>query len=111
MVLVLVTQRVSQALCLYLHLISVLQPRALDVIDKVSDKLSRCCRWSIVTSFAANQSLFFEKFVVAMIKMSQLSVLTGKQGEIRASCSVRNSGSSYLESVVEEGLDALSGLI
>ena len=46
MVLVLVTQRVSQALCLYLHLISVLQPRALDVTDKVSDKLSRCCRWS-----------------------------------------------------------------
>ncbi|XP_011042887.1 PREDICTED: peroxidase 12-like [Populus euphratica] len=65
----------------------------------------------IVTSFAANQSLFFEKFVVAMIKMSQLSVLTGKQGEIRSSCSVRNSGSSYLESVVEEGFKALSELI
>ncbi|KAH8509104.1 hypothetical protein H0E87_011027 [Populus deltoides] len=65
----------------------------------------------IVTSFAVNQSLFFDKFVVAMIKMSQLKVLTGNQGEIRASCSERNSGYSYLESVVEEGLDALSGLI
>jgi peroxidase len=65
----------------------------------------------IVTSFAVNQSLFFDKFVVAMIKMSQLKVLTGNQGEIRASCEERNSGYSYLESVVEEGLDALSGLI
>uniref|UniRef100_A0A6N2KWK5 Peroxidase n=1 Tax=Salix viminalis TaxID=40686 RepID=A0A6N2KWK5_SALVM len=56
--------------------------------DLYTNKKTRC----IVTSFATNQSFFFEKFVVAMIKMSQLSVLTGNQGEIRASCSVRNSG-------------------
>ncbi|KAJ6306802.1 hypothetical protein OIU78_022003 [Salix suchowensis] len=65
----------------------------------------------IVTSFAVNQSLFFDKFVVAMIKMSQLKVLTGNQGEVRASCSARNSGFSYLESAVEKGLDALSELV
>ncbi|KAL4565956.1 hypothetical protein LXL04_030062 [Taraxacum kok-saghyz] len=46
----------------------------------------------IVTSFAANQTLFFENFVIAMIKMGQLSVLTGTQGEIRANCSVTNAG-------------------
>ncbi|GMI69945.1 hypothetical protein like AT1G71695 [Hibiscus trionum] len=58
---------------------------------------------SIVTSFAVNESLFFEKFVVAMVKMSQLSVLTGKTGEIRANCSVRNANNrSFLASVVEE---------
>ncbi|GFP86932.1 peroxidase 12 [Phtheirospermum japonicum] len=45
----------------------------------------------IVTGFAINETLFYEKFVSAMIKMSQLSVLTGTQGEIRANCSVRNS--------------------
>ncbi|KAE8685679.1 Peroxidase 12 [Hibiscus syriacus] len=57
----------------------------------------------IVTSFAVNQSLFFEKFAVAMIKMGQLSVLTGNNGEIRANCSVRNSRiKSDLVSVVEE---------
>ncbi|XP_073108305.1 cationic peroxidase SPC4-like [Elaeis guineensis] len=41
---------------------------------------------SIVTSFAVNQSLFFEKFAAAMIKLGQLDVLTGNQGEIRAQC-------------------------
>ncbi|CAK7346745.1 unnamed protein product [Dovyalis caffra] len=64
----------------------------------------------IVTSFAEDESLFFEKFVVAMIKMSQLSVLTGNQGEIRANCSVRNSDNSYLVSVVEEDLETKSEL-
>lgn len=57
----------------------------------------------IVTSFAINQSLFYEKFVLSMIKMGQLSVLTGTQGEIRANCSVRNSdNNSFLKSVVDE---------
>ncbi|XVE70320.1 hypothetical protein DITRI_Ditri10aG0063100 [Diplodiscus trichospermus] len=57
----------------------------------------------IVTNFAINETLFFEKFVQSMIKMGQLSVLTGKNGEIRANCSVRNTDNkSYLVSVVEE---------
>ncbi|KAG8499458.1 hypothetical protein CXB51_006014 [Gossypium anomalum] len=57
----------------------------------------------IVTSFAINETLFFEKFVVSMIKMGQLSVLTGNNGEIRSNCSVRNADNkSYLASVVEE---------
>ena len=59
----------------------------------------------IVTSFAINQSLFFEKFIDAMLKMGQLSVLTGNQGEIRANCSARNGKNDMgLWSVVEEGL-------
>lgn len=57
---------------------------------------------NIVTSFAINQTLFFEKFIDGMVKMSQLSVLTGSQGEIRANCSVRNAnGVDLLSSVVE----------
>ncbi|KAG6776224.1 hypothetical protein NC652_014459 [Populus alba x Populus x berolinensis] len=64
----------------------------------------------IVKSFAEDEALFFEKFVVAMIKMSQLSVLTGNQGEIRANCSVRNSDNSYLVSEVEEDLETKSEL-
>ncbi|KAF8404457.1 hypothetical protein HHK36_009342 [Tetracentron sinense] len=66
--------------------------------DLYTDKRTR----SIVTSFAVNQTLFFEKFVLSMIKMSQLSVLTGTQGEIRANCSVKNSASVDLWSVVDE---------
>ncbi|KAK9269996.1 hypothetical protein L1049_025569 [Liquidambar formosana] len=56
----------------------------------------------IVKSFAVDQELFFDKFVHAMIKMGQLSVLTGRQGEIRANCSVRNSDNAYITTLVEE---------
>ena len=64
----------------------------------------------IVEGFAEDQELFFEKFVDSMIKMGQLSVLTGKQGEIRANCSVRNSDNSNLVSVVEEDLETAAEL-
>ncbi|KAH9613692.1 hypothetical protein KSS87_016268 [Heliosperma pusillum] len=56
----------------------------------------------IVSSFATNQSLFFEKFVNAILKMGQLGVLTGTQGEIRANCSARNGNDFGLFSVVED---------
>ncbi|KAG1369824.1 cationic peroxidase SPC4 [Cocos nucifera] len=60
---------------------------------------------SIVTSFAIDQSLFFKNFVYSIVKMGQLSVLTGDQGEIRANCSAPNPGTNLLWSVVdgEEG--------
>ncbi|KAJ1691801.1 hypothetical protein LUZ63_015956 [Rhynchospora breviuscula] len=44
----------------------------------------------IVIDFAKNQDLFFQKFVYSMVKMGQLSVLTGTNGEIRANCSAKN---------------------
>ncbi|KAK7279801.1 hypothetical protein RJT34_24859 [Clitoria ternatea] len=71
--------------------------------DLYTDKRTR----GIVTSFAVNQSLFFEKFVIAMLKMGQLNVLTGNQGEIRANCSLRNKDkktllTSVMENVVED---------
>ncbi|XP_057424208.1 peroxidase 12 [Lotus japonicus] len=73
--------------------------------DLYTDKRTK----DIVTSFAVNQSLFFEKFVVAMLKMGQLNVLTGSQGEIRANCSVRNADKkkSFLTTVVEEVVEEL----
>ncbi|KAF8411602.1 hypothetical protein HHK36_004159 [Tetracentron sinense] len=56
----------------------------------------------IVESFANNQKLFFENFVYSMVKMGQLSLLTGKHGEVRANCSVRNSDGPYISSVVDD---------
>ena len=56
----------------------------------------------IVTSFAVDQNLFFEKFIYAITKMGQLSVLTGTEGEIRANCSVTNSDSLFLPRSVEK---------
>ncbi|XP_016494631.1 peroxidase 12-like [Nicotiana tabacum] len=69
--------------------------------DLYTDRRTR----GIATSFAINESLFFEEFVNSMIKMGQLNVLTGTQGEIRANCSVRNSANYNLllsSSVAEE---------
>ncbi|XP_039126344.1 peroxidase 12-like [Dioscorea cayenensis subsp. rotundata] len=59
---------------------------------------------SLVLKFALNQTQFFEQFALSMVKMGQLSVLTGSKGEIRTNCSARNSGSglwSVLEPLVE----------
>lgn len=44
----------------------------------------------IVINFAVNQSLFFEHFVLSMLKMGQLDVLTGSEGEIRENCWASN---------------------
>uniref|UniRef100_A0A0D6QZN1 Peroxidase n=1 Tax=Araucaria cunninghamii TaxID=56994 RepID=A0A0D6QZN1_ARACU len=49
----------------------------------------------IVKSFAVDQALFFENFAVSMVKMGQLNVLTGRKGQIRKTCNVRNPTSLY----------------
>ncbi|XP_057735169.1 peroxidase A2-like [Arachis stenosperma] len=41
---------------------------------------------SIVRNFANNKNAFFQAFAQAMIKMGNISPLTGTQGEIRADC-------------------------
>ncbi|KAL5578502.1 hypothetical protein UlMin_020201 [Ulmus minor] len=48
---------------------------------------------AIVNTFGADQTAFFESFVASMIKMGNISPLTGSQGEIRASCSRVNGDS------------------
>ncbi|KAM1148105.1 hypothetical protein FF1_028799 [Malus domestica] len=48
----------------------------------------------IVNNFSANQSAFFENFGESMIKMGNISPLTGTEGEIRLSCR-RVNGESY----------------
>ncbi|KAK8951987.1 Cationic peroxidase SPC4 [Platanthera zijinensis] len=57
---------------------------------------------SLVLDFALNQSLFFEKFAFSMVKMGQLGVLTGGNGEIRANCSARNGGKISMWPVVDQ---------
>jgi len=53
---------------------------------------------AIVNSFSSNQALFFENFRVSMIKMANIGVLTGDQGEIRLQCNFINADSSGLSS-------------
>ncbi|KAG6673875.1 hypothetical protein I3842_15G013200 [Carya illinoinensis] len=62
-----------------------------------------------VVSSADDENLFFEKFVLSMIKMGQLNVLTGTQGEIRANCSSRNQDISY-SSTLEENQERAAEL-
>ncbi|XP_040380664.1 peroxidase 1-like [Oryza brachyantha] len=47
-----------------------------------------------VNAFTANETLWKEKFAAAMIKMGNIDVLTGTQGEIRLNCSTVNAPSS-----------------
>ena len=77
--------------------------------DLYTDKRTK----EIVTSFAEDQDLFLEKFVRAMLKMGQLSVLTGNDGEIRANCSVRNSDNKgyLIEEVVEDEVEDVESLL
>ncbi|KAI9400631.1 hypothetical protein POPTR_001G013000v4 [Populus trichocarpa] len=45
---------------------------------------------ALVNAFSANQTAFFESFVESMIRMGNLSPLTGTEGEIRLNCRVVN---------------------
>lgn len=74
--------------------------------DLLNDKRTK----GLVNDFAVNQNLFYEKYVDAVIRMSQLDVLTGNQGEIRSKCSVVNRKKSVLSTVVEEGLELMDQL-
>jgi peroxidase len=68
--------------------------------DQVLFSTSGADTISIVNSFINNQTLFFENFVASMIKMGNISVLTGSQGEIRTQCNAVNGNSSGLASMV-----------
>lgn len=56
-----------------------------------------------VIEFSLNQSFFFERFAFSMVKMGQLSVLTGQNGEIRSNCSAKNGGRISMWLTDEEG--------
>ncbi|KAF6988285.1 hypothetical protein CFC21_005848 [Triticum aestivum] len=44
----------------------------------------------IVNGFASSQAAFFSAFASAMVKMANLSPLTGSQGQVRTVCSIPN---------------------
>ncbi|KAF3961078.1 hypothetical protein CMV_014269 [Castanea mollissima] len=44
-----------------------------------------------VWAYASNQELFFEAFAISMVKMGNINVLTGNEGEIRRKCRFVNS--------------------
>jgi peroxidase len=64
-----------------------------------------------VNSFSANETLWKEKFVAAMVKMGNIEVLTGTQGQIRLNCSVVNNGSTSVAAPEIEMAHRYSGSI
>ena len=65
----------------------------------------------MVTRFAVDQAAFFDQFVKSMVKMGQINVLTGNQGQIRTDCSIpnaaRSAGDELPWSVVETAVESL----
>ncbi|XP_066364229.1 peroxidase 2-like [Miscanthus floridulus] len=57
----------------------------------LSDPMAPTTTAPIVHRFASNQKDFFRNFVASMIKMGNISPLTGKDGEIRKNCRRVNS--------------------
>uniref|UniRef100_A0ACD5Z246 Uncharacterized protein n=1 Tax=Avena sativa TaxID=4498 RepID=A0ACD5Z246_AVESA len=55
--------------------------------------------------FALNQGAFFDQFAKSMVKMSQMDVLTGTQGEIRNNCAVPNKPAAGIETASREDKD------
>ncbi|KAF1890674.1 hypothetical protein Lal_00013269 [Lupinus albus] len=66
---------------------------------------------STVNSFSTNQTLFFEAFKVSMIKMGNISVLTGNQGEIRKHCNFVNDNSTGLLATMASQESSEDGMV
>ncbi|ESW19495.1 hypothetical protein PHAVU_006G129900 [Phaseolus vulgaris] len=56
----------------------------------------------IVNSFSSNQNTFFDNFRASMIKMGNIGVLTGAEGEIRLQCNFVNGDSFGLASMTSK---------
>ena len=64
----------------------------------------------IVNNYSSNQTAFFERFAVSMIRMGNLSPLTGTSGEIRLNCSVVNGASITGSSSPSSDADLISSI-
>jgi peroxidase len=60
---------------------------------------------ALVEKFVRNQRDFFDQFAFSVVKMGQIKVLTGAQGQIRRNCSARNAGAGVMLpwSIVDRG--------
>ncbi|KAF8733049.1 hypothetical protein HU200_015410 [Digitaria exilis] len=59
----------------------------------------------IATRFALNQAAFFDQFATSMLKMSQMDVLTGNNGEIRLNCALTNAAAAAAGIIVKTTAD------
>lgn len=60
---------------------------------------------SLVTQYAQNSQTFMSKFAAAMVKMGNIDVLTGTNGQIRTWCHVTNWWRKYIIFICIKGSD------
>ncbi|KAK4265668.1 hypothetical protein QN277_026689 [Acacia crassicarpa] len=65
----------------------------------------------IVNNFSANRTAFFEAFAASMIKMGNISPLTGSQGEIRTQCNLVNGASSSSGLIMGGGVESQDHMV
>ncbi|KAG6731284.1 hypothetical protein I3842_01G121700 [Carya illinoinensis] len=59
----------------------------------------------IVNNFSSDQDAFFDSFVESMLKMGNIGVLTGSEGEVRLNCALVNADSSGSESFLHSSIE------
>ncbi|KAL6850069.1 hypothetical protein ACP4OV_020696 [Aristida adscensionis] len=66
---------------------------------------------ALVGAFAANETLWKERFAAAMVKMGRIEVQTGRCGEVRLNCSVVNPTSSPSAAAAVEMVSGSGSLV
>ena len=72
------------------------------------DLFTNAATRDMVARFARSQKAFFDHFASSIVKMGQIKVLTGSQGQIRRNCSARNppAGMRAAWSILDEAATA-----
>ena len=72
------------------------------------DLFTNAATRDMVARFARSQKAFFDQFASSIVKMGQIKVLTGSQGQIRRNCSARNppAGMRAAWSILDEAATA-----
>ncbi|KAG7995550.1 hypothetical protein I3843_01G114900 [Carya illinoinensis] len=73
--------------------------------DQELFSMTRADTIDIVNNFSSDQDAFFDSFMESMLKMGNIGVLTGSEGEVRLNCAIVNADSSRSESFLHSSIE------